>query len=305
MSTSFKFMGFRINSSKCLTICLGLTFVMGCYLAVLPIQSEKDALPKAMRPQISSKVPVKKRLAVLVPFRDRFEELLEFVPHMYNFLNKQRIPFDIFVIQQSDSFRFNRASLINVGFLLTEKNHDYIAMHDVDLLPLNDNLKYDYPAYGPIHISSPETHPKYHYNTFIGGILLIKREHFQLVKGMSNNYWGWGLEDDEFYVRIKDAGLSVSRPANITTGTENTFKHVHDKTYRRRDMRKCYNQREVTRRRDRKTGIHDVRYKIKGEHTLTINSLPLTVYSVELLCDRNATPWCQCPDPKKASSNTK
>lgn len=53
---------------------------------------------------------------------------------------------------------------------------------------------------------------------------LLYREHFELVNGMSNKYWGWGLEDDEFYVRLKEAGLNVSRPVNITTGTENTFK---------------------------------------------------------------------------------
>lgn len=41
---------------------------------------------------------------------------------------------------------------------------------------------------------------------------------------MSNKYWGWGLEDDEFYVRLKEAGLTVIRPQNISTGTHNTFK---------------------------------------------------------------------------------
>lgn len=52
----------------------------------------------------------------------------------------------------------------------------------------------------------------------------FRREHFTQVNGMSNKYWGWGLEDDEFYVRLKEAGLSVSRPQNISTGMHNTFK---------------------------------------------------------------------------------
>lgn len=165
------------------------------------------------------------KLAILVPFRDRFEELLQFVPHLTKFLQKQNIDHHIFVLNQIDRFRFNRASLINVGFRFSSGVYDYIAMHDVDLLPLNDDLRYDYPGDdGPLHIASPKLHPRYHYETFVGGILLIRREHFQKVNGMSNKYWGWGLEDDEFYVRLKDAGFKVLRPQNIKTGINDTFK---------------------------------------------------------------------------------
>lgn len=80
-----------------------------------------------------------------------------------------------FLILQIDRFRFNRASLINVGFLEINKEFDYIAIHDVDLLPINDELLYSFPNKGPFHVSSPELHPRYHYSTFVGGILLIKR----------------------------------------------------------------------------------------------------------------------------------
>lgn len=166
---------------------------------------------------------IKPKMAILVPFRDRFDELLQFAPHMKAFLDHQGVSHHIFVLNQIDRFRFNRASLINVGYLYTKTDYDYIAMHDVDLLPLNSNLRYEYPKYGPVHIAAPELHPKYHYKTFVGGILLVNREHFAILNGMSNRYWGWGLEDDEFYVRIKDAHLQVKRPANISTGVTDTF----------------------------------------------------------------------------------
>jgi len=29
------------------------------------------------------------------------------------------------------------------------------------------------------------------------------------VRGFTNNFWGWGREDDEFYRRIKDHDLQV------------------------------------------------------------------------------------------------
>lgn len=116
----------------------------------------------------------KHRLAVLVPYRERFEELLQFIPFMNQFLNEQSLDFKIFILNQVDSYRFNRASLLNAGFSQIKQEYDYIAMHDVDLLPLNSNLSYAYPKL-PVHLAAPELHPRYHYTKFIGGIFLINR----------------------------------------------------------------------------------------------------------------------------------
>ncbi|XP_032128139.1 beta-1,4-galactosyltransferase 7-like [Sapajus apella] len=122
------------------------------------------------------------RLAVLVPFRERFEELLVFVPHMHRFLSRKKVQHHIYVLNQVDHFRFNRAALINVGFLESSNSTDYIAMHDVDLLPLNEELDYGFPEAGPFHVASPELHPLYHYKTYVGGILLLSKQHYQLVR---------------------------------------------------------------------------------------------------------------------------
>lgn len=116
----------------------------------------------------------KHRLALLVPYRERFEELLKFTPDITAFLKKQNLNFDVFILNQVDQNRFNRASLINAGFLQVKNDYDYIAMHDVDLLPLNPNLSYSYPI-RPVHLAAPHLHPRYHYEKFIGGIFLINR----------------------------------------------------------------------------------------------------------------------------------
>ncbi|KAG8199578.1 hypothetical protein JTE90_009415 [Oedothorax gibbosus] len=238
-------------------------------------------------------------LAVIVPFRDRFEELLKFVPYMHSFLNEQKIKHNIYVINQVDRLRFNRASLINVGHLLSRDVCDYLAMHDVDLLPLNPKLSYSYPEKGPFHIASPELHPKYHYSTFVGGILLLTKEQFELVNGLSNRYWGWGLEDDEFFARMKDAKLIVSRPQNIDTGIHDTFSHLHDRSVRRRDTARLFNQKDATRKRDRVTGLADVKYELVSIQHITIDSAPIILYNVKLICNHTLTPWC---DAKGASS---
>lgn len=49
----------------------------------------------------------------------------------------------------------------------TEDEFDYLALHDVDLLPLNPKLSYAFPTL-PYHIAAPWLHPQYHYKTFIG-----------------------------------------------------------------------------------------------------------------------------------------
>lgn len=72
--------------------------------------------------------------------------------------------------------------LMNTGFVLTNLCCDYLVMHDVDLLPLNSQLNYSYPDESPYHISAPDIHPLYHYKKFVGGILMMTREHFKKVR---------------------------------------------------------------------------------------------------------------------------
>ncbi len=62
---------------------------------------------------------------------------------------------------------------------------------------------------------------------------------------MSNLFWGWGREDDELFVRMKEAGMKVHYPQGISTGYS-TFKHIHDKQKRPRDQKRYENQWDVS-----------------------------------------------------------
>lgn len=232
-----------------------------------------------------------KTLAVIVPYRDRFEELQEFVPRIHAFLNQQRVPHHIAVVNQADSLRFNRAALINIGFLNSRNKSDYFVMHDVDLIPKNPDLLYTFPEQGPFHLASPEYHPKYHYKTYIGGVLMMTNEQFEKCNGMSNIFWGWGREDDELYLRFKDNGLQLYRPTNLTSGY-NTFDHVHDKQKRPRDYNRYGDQKKAQFQRDRSTGLDNLKYTLLSAVDMTIKEAPVTLYNVELFCDRDLTPWC-------------
>lgn len=203
------------------------------------------------------------RLAVVVPYRNRPYELEEFIPHMTNFLTSQNIDHKIFIVNQTDKYRFNRAVLINIGYIISKKEgFDYMAMHDVDLLPVDPRLSYKFPLNGAFHLSSPSLHPLYHYDSFVGGIFIISHKNFERINGMSNRYWGWGLEDDEFYTRLRRANITIARPTfNSTTA----FKHVHDKKKHKRDYReKIPSLLKV----DRKTGLSSI--SSDGEEGISI-----------------------------------
>ena len=65
--------------------------------------------------RLSEKLNVsERRLALLVPFRDRFEELLSFAPHMKKFLDKQKIDYHIYILNQVRLSRFN---IIHIKFV--------------------------------------------------------------------------------------------------------------------------------------------------------------------------------------------
>ncbi|XP_036826424.1 beta-1,4-galactosyltransferase 7 isoform X2 [Oncorhynchus mykiss] len=231
------------------------------------------------------------KLALLIPFRERFEELLVFVPFMHTFLNNKKILHKIFVINQMDHYRFNRASLINVGYTESGNDTDYIAMHDVDLLPLNEALDYGFPEEGPFHVASPELHPLYHYKTYVGGILLLTKQHYHMCNGMSNRFWGWGREDDEFYRRLRTAGLQLFRPSGIKTGYK-TFRHIHDPAWRKRDQKRMAAQKQEQFKVDPEGGLTNLQYKVESRQELTISGAPVTVLNTKLECDTDKTPWC-------------
>ncbi|XP_051869874.1 beta-1,4-galactosyltransferase 4 isoform X2 [Pristis pectinata] len=80
------------------------------------------------------------RVAVLIPYRNRERHLLYLLEHLHPLLQRQLLDYGIYVINQAGNGRFNRAKLLNVGFLeaMKERKWDCFIFHDVDLIPEND-----------------------------------------------------------------------------------------------------------------------------------------------------------------------
>ncbi|NWI61777.1 B4GT6 galactosyltransferase, partial [Calyptomena viridis] len=83
-------------------------------------------------------------VAILIPFRNRHEHLPIFFRHLIPMLQKQRLEFAFYVVEQTGTQPFNRAMLFNVGFKEAMKDAvwDCIIFHDVDHLPENDRNYY-------------------------------------------------------------------------------------------------------------------------------------------------------------------
>jgi hypothetical protein len=57
------------------------------------------------------------KVAIIVPYRNRLDNLNTFLRHMHPFLSKQQIDYGIFIVEPLKNLTFNRGLLMNIGFL--------------------------------------------------------------------------------------------------------------------------------------------------------------------------------------------
>ena len=128
----------------------------------------------------------------------------QFVPMISSFLDRQGIDHTIYLAHQCDEFLFNRGLMKNIAAKHAfDDECDYVAFHDIDMLPENDSCDYSYPMDYPTHISTKLSKYKYklNYEQYFGGVVLFTKDHIEKTNGYSNDYWDWGMEDDDLFYR--------------------------------------------------------------------------------------------------------
>eukprot|EP00106_Octopus_bimaculoides_P014880 XP_014782322.1 PREDICTED: beta-1,4-N-acetylgalactosaminyltransferase bre-4-like [Octopus bimaculoides] len=167
-------------------------------------------------------------VAIIIPYRDRQFHLKIFLNNIHSILQRQAIEYGIYIIEQCDSFAFNRGMLMNVGFAESLKHYNYscFIFHDIDLIPENDKNIYDCEE-TPRHMSVAVDKMNYQlpYNTLFGGVVAMKKEEFQKVNGFSNRYFGWGGEDDDLYNRIAHHSYNIHRHS-LLVARYTMLKHI-------------------------------------------------------------------------------
>lgn len=157
-----------------------------------------------------------KKVAIVIPYRNRYEQVKMFLRHIHPILKRQLLDYRIFIVEQEGSALFNRAMLFNIGFKesLGYNNYQCFIFHDVDLLPENDRNLYGCPS-SPRHMCPAVDKFSYKllYQNLFGGVEAFAREHFEKINGFSNKYWGWGGEDDDLQIRVHAVALKLTRPS--------------------------------------------------------------------------------------------
>lgn len=169
------------------------------------------------------------RVAIIVPFRDRYMHLGPFLNHMHKFLQRQELNYSIYIIEQEGTDPFNKASLMNAGYVEAKKAGpwDCFVFHDVDMLPEDDRHLYHCSAQ-PRHLTVAIDKHNYKmlYNKLIGGGIIMTTDQIEAVNGWSNLYWGWGAEDDDLWNRINLTHMTVWRyPESIARYKALTHEH--------------------------------------------------------------------------------
>lgn len=94
------------------------------------------------------------RVAIVIPYRDRWEHLSILLYHLHPILQRQQLEYKIYVAEQFGNETFNKGVLMNAGVREALKEADYhcFIFHDVDLIPEDDRNLYSCPI-SPRHMS--------------------------------------------------------------------------------------------------------------------------------------------------------
>lgn len=206
------------------------------------------------------------KMALIVPFRRRETHLLIFLNYIHDYLQQQNLTYAIYVVDQVDTLEFNRAMLLNVGFLeaMKERQYECFLFHDVDHIPVDPMLSY-WCDKEPMHMSSRTDvwEWKLPYKSFVGGVTKQLTSQVYRMNGFANVFWGWGGEDDDIFIRWREAGFHFERPPD-EQGQYATIKrgHYRDRTKSRATRFDPLRILKTSRDRIRVDGLNTVKYDI-------------------------------------------
>ena len=152
------------------------------------------------------------KLGVIVPYRNRYEQLITFKESITKYLESKNINFELIIVEQDNAKLFNRGMLLNIGFKYAKEFEcNYVVFHDIDMLPIDVDYLY---SEVPLHMATNfivEEGEKERslFDTYFGGVTMFPSEQFEQIDGYSNKYWGWGYEDNDLLLRCEEKFIQL------------------------------------------------------------------------------------------------
>jgi hypothetical protein len=165
------------------------------------------------------------KYSIIIPYRDREEHLQLLLPRLQEVFKDKN--YEIIVSEQNNDDNFNLSNTQNVAAQFATGN--IIILHQVDYYPLDD-VSYEIldqptlPAKKGIFVNYdltkrsyddiPEGYRKWEDSIdegFYGGVIVMRKEHWDKINGLNPLYKGWGNEDEDLRERLKWAGYSPRR----------------------------------------------------------------------------------------------
>lgn len=221
-----------------------------------------------------------KRLAVIVPYRNRPQHLMNFVPHIAAYFRHdkldRRIAMSLHIVEQAGHSPFNGGKLKNVGFALARQTSDYVCFHDVDYLPLWADYSFSPRPARLIWHGLPAIE---NWEQFLGGVLMFDNASYERINGYPNNYWGWGFEDRELGARLDLEGI----PWEKRDGFYRAIPHPHQgltpqgtRTAEAETTRNLFYERKPDLPRLMKSeGLSDLSFKVLASEPIVLADGPL------------------------------
>ena len=152
-----------------------------------------------------------KKLAIIVPYRDRRSQLNTFKEYIDEYLTSRSIEYVLIISEQDEDRSFNRGLLLNWGFRKAEELEcDYVVFHDIDMLPIDADYSYsDKPVHLISELDTPDNVTRTLFYDYFGGVTLFPVDIFKKINGYSNDYWGWGFEDDDLFLRCRENNINL------------------------------------------------------------------------------------------------
>jgi len=210
-------------------------------------------------------------LNIIIPYRNREEHLKQFLAETPKKLNVS--DYRIYIIEQLNEKPFNRAMLMNIGFDLAKENGEQFCFHDVDMIPESSDYS---DVSEPTHLVLKASQfggfiPGHNY---YGGVNMFNKESFIKINGYSNEFWGWGGEDDDLLKRVLTRGYRIIRRGGEYKSLAHKYNGPQHENYDK-NVNKLHSNYDYN-----SDGLTNLRYELKNKIVSDIDN-KATIYQVD------------------------